>query len=1550
MSVLNSLSSFVSESINASNQSIATNSKYSRLGSYADKIDKTAQRSYYEQGYQKFNSGLVKNNQLGILLQEPDATLLIKKRAFSSLAENYNNDTADYKESLFLRTVKTLFRNKCNQIAAFERLTKIEKVASSVGYLDPSLLALVVNLLDSYNIFDNAFNIEPSASIQKFKKDINKLRKAITFSQRNTTTNFVKDLDRSVVDSQFDEGTGVIELTTFSFIGTTTSITAGGGNMTATFIDPYNLFSVTNLDIDIALDQVLNTLNSSNFTQIGLESLQNIINTNIQSLNNLRRSRHVYDIIFNTVSGAFTNKKLTALIDNLGFEILFTTNSSGVLFSNGTNIDELAKYNEGGIGAGIHGLNDKEASLFSDIVSGTLKLYGLKDTLKNQTMQLNEFTSEIRQKLRLYHGGGKLIIQPMDVFHVYFASKSKEDKQVLSGMQSEVNGTYFANQSSKIIENIANLSQAQDYAIQKSIVVGDDFNDTLWKIMRNNFINTTNGAHAISGVIKSASSSYNGGFYNVSITGDDNFSYFDKGIVNMKPAVEVYNGELLNPLTPYELKFDNINGDVSGKLDLIPENKALLKSSFSKIAAGPHVGKFPTEANISEGDSVLFGDNLNKLTYGLSSFVYKWKSGIATCKNLNYNSNTSKDSNLSITNDPFAGQDVMNVISLLVTGEPYNYINYINAVKTFDTLGSTSYFRSLSRDLKKRNSIYGNFIPFKKISVDYDTNQKLLQSQLNIVAYNGKIRDLVEQRKSLTNSSLILNGSNEALRNTDIASQQLKQIYDIDTQLASIQESIKKQVTLADTIRKSGNNKNLPLSFIGNNFDIMNDVGGDINAPPATLKNKQNTQKKRNNYLTQRLLWQVKANEDKNLFIVDDNYDKNLDIQVVEKSFVDSFSLFNSDYCTVKDKITTFSRFLDFEVFADTQGHIQVRVPQYNKLPSSVFYNMLRLKRDKNITLYPKFMEELFTKQLDSAFSDIEINENLIRLYCAYLGKITDADIKSFVKGSIDGLGNSNFSFLTDENSGKFWLTSSVLVNDLDNPDFFDQQVFNNINTQANLTNVFDTISQINALTSFLSVTKDTSGGKVKYVPAYNDNNNFDYLSQDSNRSDRIDSLMEILNRFGITSSALIGDKKVTPDNYYEIIKNIGNKISERQILVKNVKNNFNSLKNKKLDKSNLFDNLFISQNVPPILKSMIEDEEFDDLGIGSGKRYVIKDNQIKDMNFNETMPELTSVTVNGSFADLYVKPPSEFNTATGNLLTSVLAVDYDLWRMYGSFSPHAVDAPFLKDPETQGAPFAVAVLNKVRGNILQGRMTITGNEYIQPGEVYYIESKDMLYYSTSVTHSYKQGSAFTTAIEFKYGHNPGEYIPTYFDLVGKSFYKNKPISESPTYPAESSLNQENINALYLNDATSFDTQENRKKMEDLSLLLTSVFANSTPINNKNLEIRCYYNSKSTNKTDITYENIFLKGLAFKLKDILIGKDPDIKMPANISFSQYADNIIVKSYDISKQQEFRYASSMAYSLARKNVPRGMFSNNENEYVQKIDSVLYQNVIDCWIVG
>jgi hypothetical protein len=127
---------------------------YGKLGDLASQIDTTAHRQYLETGAVRN----VRPRATEVIMQEPDISVVIKKRIFSSLAESYRTDFMDADDKLFLRATKRLFYNKIRVIAAYERLTKFNRIASKnegtfSDYALPAIFSSV-DILSNFGLVD----------------------------------------------------------------------------------------------------------------------------------------------------------------------------------------------------------------------------------------------------------------------------------------------------------------------------------------------------------------------------------------------------------------------------------------------------------------------------------------------------------------------------------------------------------------------------------------------------------------------------------------------------------------------------------------------------------------------------------------------------------------------------------------------------------------------------------------------------------------------------------------------------------------------------------------------------------------------------------------------------------------------------------------------------------------------------------------------------------------------------------------------------------------------------------------------------------------------------------------------------------------------------------------------------------------------------------------------------------------------------------------------------------------------------------------------------
>jgi hypothetical protein len=471
----------------------------------------------------------------------------------------------------------------------------------------------------------------------------------------------------------------------------------------------------------------------------------------------------------------------------------------------------------------------------------------------------------------------------------------------------------------------------------------------------------------------------------------------------------------------------------------------------------------------------------------------------------------------------------------------------------------------------------------------------------------------------------------------------------------------------------------------------------------------------KNTIMQVRPQYDCKFNSDNNLFIVGDEYDKDLDIQAFVLNMSQNNSLFISTYKTPREICTAAAKNINFEFFCDEQGHIQFRPPRYNKVPLSLLLKMLILDVKEGKKLYPPFLISLFNTRRKNIDNELEMVDLGIKIESTLLGNlgITPENMSGIVISSKE-TGNEQITGLISGNnfsSGLITAAAAQLVT---------------FRSQLRVKNGGPAIS-INDVEAMISAEKE--------IASLNDSNN---KNMHVARLSHIDKLGQLISR-------------------RERLLDIKSKISAQASSFSDIPNNI------------------INNMSPEALSSfadLIEDDMHDFLGPNSSKRFIIYDDQILQYSFTESSENVKCrVDVTGE-QDLIGDGPG--NIAQVPVLWAG-ATDFDLWRQYGYGVEGSVSRPYLKDAETQCAPYAVMLLSRQRKNAVRGSVTVYGNEYYQLGDVVYINSRDMLYYVTNISHSFSyEGGTFTTTLSLEYGHSLGEYIPSPIDIVGKGMLKSQ--------------------------------------------------------------------------------------------------------------------------------------------------------------------------------
>lgn len=1584
---------------------------YGRLGDFASKIDKSAHRSYIEDGVIRN----IRPRALSIISQEPDMTIVIKKRAFASLKENHKADLLDEDELLFLRATKALFENKCKAIAAYERLSKYGRIASkNGGIISDYILPGVLGAADSLNA------LAPGIIDASMQSTLDTIKRVKAFSDPNFFTTWIRD-DGLPFSSPTGDGPGTFELTTVSGISASNSTGFGQGKATITVEDPYRLMVVSNNDIDKAISDAKSVFKQKNFFRVTEFQLEQSISDLKTRLGQIRAQTGASQINFLMSEDTVLYKKVRAIIERTGREIIFTFDA-GILGSSLFAFDNSVVSLGDDARRGQEGLQGAEVDLFKQIIQNIYILMGLQQTTRSEIKNFNKETNSVRKKMRL-HYANKAIIQPMDVVTIFISSKTSIDTLISQGLQIN-----YANSLLGALDNtVGNLESAYDdikntfnggtaggsyLENERNAIAGPDFPLWLYGLLRNDFTRQSAGTCVFNGMIKSSSHSYSGGKYVLSVSAEDNCNYFDKGQININPSLDVYNSAIYDPLSPFKSSFDESSGLQRGEVpELLDANKRLLNSGSVRAKLGSNKGQPVDEklfdkmdiepiASPNSNNPKDFGKRFRRKFTNPDGFVYRWKTGIGSLtlwgepySDLTSLGSMQSESAPSITQDPFAGQDTMNVLSLLITGQPYNFNTFMRGAlqngqlrrdDLFNEVASASFFKSLVSDATRQNSIWGNFIPFKNLVVNERQYQLLATGEFDLITKNDRLNKLLSDRAEAFD---LVAKSYKQFQNTPM-------FYTVDAKgvadksdaekggISELTETIKKlDADIEKEMKDFQNSKNL-----ANGNGTLSISGDDISFDPTFTKSDDPVNetkrkmeraefRKKINGLTLRRLWSVKANEDNNLFIVDDTYDKNYDIQQFERSLSGKMENWKSNYVSVFSQIEGIKSLLGLEVFADSQGHIRARPPQYNRMPTSVFRNMLQDKVDKGIKIFPDYLEGLFFNQVKGITDQIEIVEDEIRLYAAGLGKNNDSEAQKLIGGK--------FVFLTREESGRFGskdMRSLMSQNEPDLTEDVDKKVLEplaeEINLRLNATINFDAIKRANLTVNqklFTGVAEQDIITKIS-----------DRIRQKTQQNSVPSSVRDIM-----SNTRLKGNGRSQAD-ILRVLNQISMYVAERQRLMKKLKPVIanlreglavNSTKDLDAGTSLLYSNFQNPEKIfPELLEGMIEDENDHDLGPGSGSRYVISDDTIINITVSENAPPYSFVQVDGRLGQGIVSLDSGMEVSNGgNPMVTAWSVDYDMWNMYGFKSGGPVTLPFFDDPNSQCAPYGVYLLNLARQQIFTASCTVIGNEFMQAGEVYYVESYDLLFYATSVTHNLTYNGSYTTTLELTFGHNPGEYIPTQLDIIGKGLYSNSHRADLVRNVRHDRGDNTVHLTVVLRD-TGFGTLLDFKNVENLiqgrfgdqnkknlSNMLLAISGLLTPTNVSqvlSIELRIYENKNPSINMPYSKD---LKRVAESVKDWVANpqkvnlENPKSMLPeSNVETNVDTSKIIIKIVDLDAQKtnETYSPSSPAWAMARHFVNAAGISSSTADGTETVEQkelsnrelkMLIESVIDVWIV-
>jgi hypothetical protein len=1328
--------------------------------------------SFYDPSFANLKSPMRRS----VITQTPKTTLFIKKRMFSTLRNNFDVRFMDEEERLFLRATKALFRRKCEEIAFYENLISLEGMLEGEGFLniDPFLDDYIENF---FNVLEIGFGLGGIFGLSKMdevvdaiassgpqilsdSKDIIekllKLREINRRSRSNKFTTWIVDHDNYDF-AGIGPGTGVMELNLVSTINTTCSLKTGAGNCTVSIEDPYGLLVINEGDIEIALREAASSFGGlAEVLRAGGNLLLRQAELLDESVNLSRQLRHVNEINFEI---GFNNVPAQAVIAGTGESFTAAT------------VDNIS---EG------QALTNIERAKSLHILTA-LDAYTAEQALAMQSFKVvGEDLSPLRRRMRnefLGHG----IIQHMDALHVFVNGETREVTPNYVGTIEE--------RSNSLKDKFDGLSQL---AIKEEWgVIGEPAGIPLsfYQAMRQPSAWRGDGVSVFAGLVNDVNFSYRAsdGVYTLSVSAQDNTKFFEVSKINTTPSLLQSEGILEDPLTPFDLEdaVDQTSRLLTKMPELSQENRNRLP--FLRFDEGPTSGDLVNEGKRLTIDQNMV-DSRELMTFQhVPGLIYKWKSGIISAT-MNINAFRRPDGagnslsdlqefyGIPVVKDPFAGLDSADIISILITGQPYNYSSFLkNSMDsgTYTTDGSNNsrvYFNFLFDFLERQRTVYGNFVPAKSAIIDprlaqdvFDVKKDLdgqLKSFVLLKKKAAELQDTADRlESSLSDTSVSPVDVNGVRHQKNIARTSLN---DINSRLETITEGMQNtKSSLPDGVK---------LNIAGNQTHL------DIEPSEISALNRSLQ------YRVKRKPEEVRYNQDTNFFIVSEKYDYDVDIQAITRELKDKpASLFGNqgtDYKVPLALCKQVAETINFELFADREGNIVFRPPEYNRTPLSLLIKMLRLSTGDGSGLADGFVKNLFKSRLE-----------LVK------DSIVDTDLKLSELAELGGFEASDFNMnfvLRPSRVGVFGTNAGVNGIHTETAALLDMSALDDeagriANTGGN------TISEDSSIVTLFALADVNNAGGIlvgdpgTLITIRNQlatRTGASNLSKNPHDEEDLAAAQKELDKVDSAKSANANANKIA------LLNDVASEISRRQSLLLTYAKlreqnreftQFSDRDDESYRSEDLYQNLVswslglgdsddTLPQVPKFLQDLIQDDLNNNEGWRSGKRFIINDDVILSMNLSIKEPAFNRVDVQGT-VDLIggrvtSKIPEQFWAG---------AVDFDSWRQFGRRDGQAINRADFSNAEAQCAPYAVFKLLQERRRIHSGSIVVVGNEFYQPGDVVYVNNKSMLYYIESVQHQFDfQSAKFQTTLQLSFGHPLGEYIPTPLDIIGKGLLSNK--------------------------------------------------------------------------------------------------------------------------------------------------------------------------------
>jgi len=617
----------------------------------------------------------------------PEATILVKKKVFSSMKSCNDIRYMDKTEKMLLRATKALFAYKVQQIRAYESLTKFENFFTENGMYSMNLLSSFMKEASMLNLEKLSYTVDEyiakrlkdwysekrfvktdegysvyDASTKRFISLTEQQIESLVNSQHDIDEDGIPEIDLGELPGGGNAYSEIPILTNRQYLKTLPASQAKGivDRKKESFRKEYEGKDGVKAALDAqqgALEVALDTPGTGFWDDLatlvsasGAAATYDAMNEDIVRI--LRRNAFSSDNQLTTwivdpdspenyTLGPGTGVIEVAIFNNFSTTTDYKSSPSSASFSL-TYPYRLGTILEDDIEAAIEEALYGTIGVLGELMNGGMQTEGLSgrmpqidgSSIASAAFELSGLsdklgdssldTDYIRDRLRTFYLG-KSFINPPDPVHFYIRGNRtfRDYTAVGSSYAEDASEAPFDEGYMQIDETILK-AEYQLYTAQ-----GITYEQ--YKGLRKRQDNSFGMIHVFGGFVNSVSESFNGGFWDMKVSCTDNMSWLSWSQFAIAPSLSDPKNILEDPLTPFTLVKDELGQIVPSERDLLYENKQLLQSGLMSYDSGLFAGQNALEGNLLQGQYNGVGSlKGKKVMQHPDGFVYRWKTGIIT--------------------------------------------------------------------------------------------------------------------------------------------------------------------------------------------------------------------------------------------------------------------------------------------------------------------------------------------------------------------------------------------------------------------------------------------------------------------------------------------------------------------------------------------------------------------------------------------------------------------------------------------------------------------------------------------------------------------------------------------------------------------------------------------------------------------------------------------------------------------------------------------------------------------------------------------------------